>query len=174
MVTQNKAAYAEAHCAHPPPFRRIRTALHCRYEYLSQSFFAGLRLHKRSHKFLLTATRACVCARAFASASRYRHRKTRRTIFLRAVMRYPADCLQRTFLSRATNKNASPTDIEKSLGGITAEIYARYPTVRASRACKRAARAPARYASRCVNYSSLLFRIREMAVALWNVMCIGP
>lgn len=41
-------------------------------------------------------------------------------------MRYPADCLQRTFLSRATNKNASPTDIEKSLGAITAEIYAGY------------------------------------------------
>lgn len=65
----------------------------------------------------------CVCSHVRV---RYRRRKTRRTIFLRAVMRYPADCLQRTFLSRATNKNASPTDIEKSLGDITAEIYVEY------------------------------------------------
>lgn len=75
-----------------------------------------------------------MCSRARARA-RYRRRKTYQTIFLRAVVRYPADCLQRTFLSRATNKNASPTDIEKSLGGITAEIRAGYPDARGVRAC---------------------------------------
>lgn len=75
--------------------------------------------------------RACACSRA---RFRYRCRKTRRTIFLRMVMRYPADCLQRTFLSRATNKNASPTDIEKSLGDITPRYTWGIPPC-VSRAC---------------------------------------
>lgn len=116
-------------------------ALHCRHEYLPRSFFVGLRLHKRSHKFLPTATQVyvhiymCVYVRARVRVW-YRCRKTRRTIFLRMVMRYPADCLQRTFLSRATNKNASPTDIEKSLGDITPRYTWGIPPC-VSRACKR-------------------------------------
>lgn len=165
-------------------------ALHCRHEYLSlfslflSPFFIELRLHKRSHKFPRTVMCVYVCARVLAySLARacphawYRRRKIRRTIFLRAVMRYPADCLQRTFLSRATNKNASPTDIEKSLGAITAEIYAGYSLVcltcvRARVRTRARTRVRARYAyRRRFNYSSLLFGIREIPWSLcaWRI-----
>lgn len=71
---------------------------------------ANLRLHKRFHKFPVETRRT--------PGTGEQGIKLGLDYFTRgAVTRYPADCLQRSDVSiRGANKNASLTDIEKSLG----------------------------------------------------------